>query len=151
MLNVQLMVAAVGVTVGVTLPQPLNDRAADVLTVRLTPVDAAAPVLGVAIKVPAYEPAAVPVVTVTVPQLAPPAHEPVGPMTVAPAIAEYPIVLTAACPVLLRLQLRVAAVGVVVDVELQPLKANAGGVLTVKLTAVEAAEPTFGVAVSVPL
>jgi len=42
-------------------------------------------------------------------------------------------------------------VGVVGEVEVQPLKTSAAGVSTTKLTAVEAAEPLFGVAVSVPL
>jgi len=62
------------------------------------------------------------------------------------------MVLIAVCPVLLSVQLYVAATGVIVgELLLQALKANAAGVLTVKTTLVEAAEPAFGVAVSVPL
>jgi len=59
--------------------------------------------------------------------------------------------LRAVCPVLLTVQVRVAAVGAVVgDVLVQPVNDRAGGVRTVRLTAVVATEPTFGVAVSVP-
>jgi hypothetical protein len=46
----------------------------------------------------------------------------------------------------------VAAVGLVVGVlALHPVSAKAGGVFTVRLTPVDAADPTFGVAVRVPL
>ena len=59
-----------------------------VLTWRLTPVDVPEPVFGVAVSVPEYEPAAVPLVTVTVPQVALPPHAPIGPFTTEPVIGE---------------------------------------------------------------
>ena len=83
----QLIAAAVGVIVGVMLLQPVKAKAAGVLTTKLTAVDAAEPELGVAVNVPEYDCATVPDVTVTVPQVAPPAHAPVGPEMVAPLIA----------------------------------------------------------------
>ena len=56
------------------------------------------------------------------------------------------------CPVLLSVQVIVAALGVVVGVALvQALRASTVGVLTTKLTAVAAALPLFGVAVNMPL
>jgi hypothetical protein len=62
------------------------------------------------------------------------------------------MLLVAACPPLLSVQVRVAAVGDVVgELLVQPLKASAGWVRTWRLTAVDAALPLLGVAVSVPL
>ena len=81
------MAAAVGAVVGVVVLHPVNTKAAGVFTTRLTAVEAAVPAFGVAVSVPEYVAAAVPVVTVTVPQVAPPAHAPVGPEMVAPLIA----------------------------------------------------------------
>ena len=53
---------------------------------------------------------------------------------------------------LLSVQVSVAAVGETVgEWLLHPLKAKAGAVLTVRLTAVEALQPVLGIAVSVPL
>ena len=88
LLSVQLNTAAVGEVVGELLVHALNARAAGVLTVKVTPVDVAEPVFGVAVSVPEYVPAPVPLVTVTVPQVALPPHAPVGPLTVEPAICE---------------------------------------------------------------
>jgi hypothetical protein len=62
LLSVQLIVAAVGVTVGVVVVQPLNDKAAGWVADRLTNDVAALPVLGVAVKLPRL----VPLVAVTV-------------------------------------------------------------------------------------
>jgi hypothetical protein len=61
------------------------------------------------------------------------------------------IVLTAACPVLLSVQIMTAAVGVVGDVLEHALKDSAGGVITTRLTTAETAEPVLGVAVKLPL
>ena len=97
-------------------------------------------------------PAAVPEVTDTEPQVALPAHAPVGPLTLAPAMAEKLTELTAACPELLSVQVCVAAVGEVVGLMLlQPVSTIAAGVMTVRLMAVDAGEPALGVAVRVPL
>ena len=148
----QLIVAGAGADVGVVLAQFVNVSAGGVLTVRLTPTDAAEPALGVAVKVPAYVAAALPLVTVTMPQLELAAQAPVGPLIVMPASAEYAIELIAVWPVLLKLQLNVAAVGATVgEVLLQPVSDSAAAVFTVRFTATEPAEPEFGVAVSVPL
>ena len=87
LLSVQVITAAVGVVV-VVLLQPLKDSAAGVITVKFTLVCAAEPVFGVAVSVPEYVPAPVPLVTVTVPQVALPPHAPVGPLTVEPVIGE---------------------------------------------------------------
>ena len=81
-------VAAVGAMVGELLVQPLKVRPGCVFTVRLTPMEAADPVLGVAVRVPLYVPAAVPVVTVTVPQALLASQVLFGPDTVAPVIVE---------------------------------------------------------------
>ena len=86
--RLQVIVAGVGVVVGELLVQLLNASAGGVFTTRLTAVDVALPTLGVAVSVPEYVPALVAVVTVSVPQLALAAHAPVGPLTVAPLMAE---------------------------------------------------------------
>ncbi len=108
--------AAVGVVVAAP-PEHASANAAGVnalaFTVKLIGNEAATPVLGVAMSVPAYVPAVVPLETVTVPQVAPAAHVPVGPLTVEPPIGAYEIEAALAVPVLLTVQLRVAAVGVV--------------------------------------
>ena len=62
--------------------------ATDPVTTKLTLVEAAVPALGVAVSVPEYVPRVIPLVTVTVPQVELPPHAPVGPATLAPAIAE---------------------------------------------------------------
>ena len=65
------------------------------------------------------------------------------------------VTVVAVWPVLLSVHANVAAVGDVVgELLLQPLRDNAGGVFaafTTRFTAVDAADPVFGVAVSVPL
>ena len=92
--------------------------------------------------------------SVTVPQVALAAQEVGWPDSVTPEIVEYVMLLTAVCPVLLTVQLMVAAVGEVVVAPPEQLKANAAGVSvggpTVMLTDVDAAVPAFGVAVRVP-
>jgi len=88
LLNVQVCVAAVGAVVGDVLAQLENASTAGVLTFRSTLSDAAVPALGVAVSVPVYVAAVVPVVTVTVPHVAPAAQLPVGPLIVAPEMVE---------------------------------------------------------------
>lgn len=83
----QLIVASVGAAVGVILVHAVRLSPAGELTSKLIAADAADPVLGVAVTEPVTLPAAVPLVTVTMPQLAPAAQPPVGPATVAPTIA----------------------------------------------------------------
>ena len=77
----------------------------------------------------------------------------VGPAVVIPLKTEYVIFVTAVIPVLLKVQVVLAAVGVVVGVTMeQEVKLSAGNELfTCKLTGVDAPEPVLGVIVSVPL
>ncbi len=88
LLTVQLMLAALGSVLGVPPEHASANDGGLGLTVRLIADDAAEPVFGVAVNVPLYVAGAVPEVTVTVPQVAPAAQEPVGPTTLAPAMDE---------------------------------------------------------------
>ncbi len=157
LVTVQLRTAAVGDVVAAP-PEQDKAKAGGVgpagFTVRLIDVDAADPVFGVADKVPLYVAGAVPEVTVTVPQVAPAAQEPVGPAMVVPAIAEYEIDVAPVWPVLVTVQLRTAAVGDVVAAPPEHDSANAGGVgdaLTFKVSEADAVLPRFGVATNKPL
>ena len=86
--TVQLRVAAVGVVVATDVGQ-VKVNAVAVFTVRLTLRVALAPEPGVAVRLPAYVAAAVPVVTVTVPQFDELAAHVVGPpLALVPAGAE---------------------------------------------------------------
>jgi hypothetical protein len=93
LLRVHVSVASEGATTGVVAVQ-LNDNAAGVKTTRLTAVDVALPEFGVAVSVPLttapeVETApAVEAVTVTVPQVVLATQAPIGPLTVAPVMAE---------------------------------------------------------------
>jgi hypothetical protein len=77
------------VVLEVAVPETYVNSNTPGFTTKLTDELAEDPTFGVAVNVPLYDPAAVPDVTVTVPQVDAPPHTPVGPDTVAPAMAEY--------------------------------------------------------------
>ncbi len=94
--TVQDIDAAVVPTVGDTELHAVNDRAAGVSTTRLNDAEVPTPLLGVRVRLPAYAPALVGVVTVAAPQLLVLAAQVDGPDAVTPETEDAYAMLDAA-------------------------------------------------------
>jgi hypothetical protein len=133
--SVQLIVACVGLVVGVVLVHPERASTGAVCTTRLMLLEAPVPVPGVAVSVPLYVCALVPVLTVIVPQLLLALQLVTVPDKVVPLAVPYVMPVALAPPVLLSGQLIVAAVGAIaglVTVHVPNTRAGVGA-LTVRL------------------